>query len=57
MDLNTALSLALLTQHLPKSTHTLGRDFAGIQGSRVYNALRDGGLSCRSYRFQKPPIS
>lgn len=55
MDLNSARSLALLTQHLPKFMHTLGRDFAGIQGSRVYNALRDGGLAYRSYRFQKPP--
>lgn len=54
MDLNSARSLALLTQHLPKFMHTLGRDFAGIQGSRVYNALRDGGLSYRSYCFQKP---
>jgi hypothetical protein len=39
---------------LPKLLHNLGRDFAGVKGSRVYNALMEGNLSYRSYRFVKP---
>ena len=54
MDLNSRRSQELLVRHLPRFLHSLGRDFAGIQGSRIYNALRDGQLSYRSYCFQKP---
>jgi ubiquinone/menaquinone biosynthesis C-methylase UbiE len=53
MDANSARSLELLDKKLPKFLHSLGRDFAGVQGSRVYNALLDGSLSYRSYCFQK----
>jgi SAM-dependent methyltransferase len=53
MDLNSARSLALLDQKLPKWLHGLGRDFAGVQGSRVYTALQTGALSYRSYCFRK----
>ena len=53
MDANSARSLALITRHLPTFLHSLGRDFAGVTGSRVYNALQDGSLSYRSFHFVK----
>jgi ubiquinone/menaquinone biosynthesis C-methylase UbiE len=53
MDLNSARSLELLDQKLPKWLHGLGRDFAGVQGSRVHTALQTGALSYRSYCFRK----
>jgi hypothetical protein len=43
-----------LDRKLPKFLHGLGRDFAGVKGSRVYNALKNGGLSYRSYHLVKP---
>ena len=53
MEGNSARSLALLDRKLPKFLHDLGRDFAGVRGSRVYNALDSRQLSYRSYCFQK----
>jgi hypothetical protein len=35
--------------------HSLGRDFAGVEGSRIYQALGAGELSYRSYCLLKPP--
>jgi len=54
MDRNSARSQRLLVRHLPHFMHALGRDFAGIQGSRIYNALKEDQLSYRSYCFTKP---
>ena len=54
MDCNSERSVALLDRRLPKLLHKLGRDFAGVKDSRVYNALLQGGLIYRSYCFQKP---
>ncbi len=54
MDRNSRRSQDLIDRHLPKFMHSLGRDFAGIQGSRIYNALVRGELSYRSYCFVKP---
>jgi len=54
MDLNSTRSQDLIVRHLPKFLHGLGRDFAGVQGSRIYNALASGELSYRSYCFVKP---
>jgi len=54
MERNAARSEGLVTRHLPKFLHALGRDFAGIPGSRVYNALKNGSLSYRSGCFEKP---
>lgn len=54
MTRNSERSVELIVRHLPKFLHSLGRDFAGVQGSRIYNALERGELSYRSYRFEKP---
>ncbi len=53
MDINSGRSLKLIVRHLPKFLHSLGRDFAGIRGSRIYTALQNGQLSYRSYCFVK----
>jgi SAM-dependent methyltransferase len=54
MDLNSRRSLELLARHLPGFLHPLGRDFAGVQGSRIYSGLQTGQISYRSYCFVKP---
>jgi hypothetical protein len=53
MDCNSARSVKMLERKLPKFLHGLGRDFAGVKGSRIYNALVNGELSYRSYCFLK----
>lgn len=53
MDLNSERSQRLLVRHLPSFMHSLGRDFAGIQGSRIYSVLKENRLSYRSYCFRK----
>lgn len=53
MDRNSSRSEALIVSQLPKFLHGLGRDFAGVKDSRIYNALRDGAVSYRSYLFRK----
>lgn len=53
MKRNSERSKALIAQHLPKFLHKLAADFAGIEGSRVYQALQKGELTYRSFRFQK----
>jgi len=54
MDQNSERSQGLLVRHLPKFMQSLGRDFAGIKGSRIYAALRENRVSYRSYCFVKP---
>jgi SAM-dependent methyltransferase len=54
LDRNSPRSLALIAQHLPRFLHGLGRDFAGVRGSRIYRALTTGELSYRSYCCVKP---
>jgi ubiquinone/menaquinone biosynthesis C-methylase UbiE len=51
---NSARSLELIARRLPRFMHSLGRDFAGLEGSRINNSLKNGDLSYRSYCFQKP---
>lgn len=53
MNRNSERSTALIVRHLPQWMHGLGRDFAGIRGSRVYAALERGEISYRSYLFEK----
>jgi ubiquinone/menaquinone biosynthesis C-methylase UbiE len=53
MELNSAHSLKMLKNKLPGFLHGLGRDFAGVKGSRIHRALLDGDLSYRSYCYIK----
>jgi ubiquinone/menaquinone biosynthesis C-methylase UbiE len=53
MTLNSARSERLIVRHLPKFLYSLGRDFAGVRGSRIYTALERGELSYRSYLLEK----
>lgn len=53
MAVNAARSETLICQRLPKFLHSLGCDFAGLPGSRVYEALRARELSYRSWCFRK----
>ncbi|WP_294389112.1 phthiotriol/phenolphthiotriol dimycocerosates methyltransferase [Prosthecobacter sp.] len=53
MDCNAARSEALICQRLPGFLHSLGHDFAGLPGSRVYEALKSHELSYRSWCFRK----
>ena len=53
MDRNSQRSQDLIVRHLPSFLHSLGRDFAGIQGSRIYAALKENRVSYRSYCFLK----
>jgi SAM-dependent methyltransferase len=52
MELNSARSAALVARRLPRWMHPLARDFAGLEGSRVHTAMRDGEIVYRSYCFQ-----
>ncbi len=54
IDRNSARSLELIARHLPKFLQSLGRDFAGLKGSGIYDGLISGELSYRSYCFEKP---
>ena len=54
MQQNSARSSALIVGHLPRFLHALGRDFAGVEGSRIYTALQQNELSYRSYLLEKP---
>jgi len=53
MDRNSARSQDLVRRHLPGFMHSLGADFAGVKGSRVYNGLKNGELWYRSACFEK----
>ncbi|OYW76186.1 MAG: SAM-dependent methyltransferase [Verrucomicrobia bacterium 12-59-8] len=53
MEINAVRSEALICQRLPKFLHSLGRDFAGLPGARVYEALKSGELSYRSWCLRK----
>jgi len=53
MNRNSERSMNLIVHHLPRLLHALGRDFAGIKGSRIHAALERGEVSYRSWRFEK----
>lgn len=53
METNAARSEALIRRRLPGFLHSLGSDFAGLPGSRVYEALKSHELSYRSWCFRK----
>jgi SAM-dependent methyltransferase len=49
MDCNAGRSRALVRDHLPRVLQSPGRDFAGVPGSAVYEALKSGTLAYRSW--------
>jgi ubiquinone/menaquinone biosynthesis C-methylase UbiE len=53
MAANSERSMELLEKNLPKFLKKLGRDFAGVEGSRIYEDLKKDAISYRSYCFQK----
>jgi SAM-dependent methyltransferase len=53
MECNAERNRDLVQQRLPRFLHSVGRDFAGVPGSRVYRALQAGALSYRSWSFRK----
>jgi len=53
MELNAARNHALIRDRLPSFLHSLGRDFAGVPGSRVYTALQTQELAYRSWCLRK----
>jgi ubiquinone/menaquinone biosynthesis C-methylase UbiE len=53
MAINSARSTSLLEKNLPKFFKRLGREFAGVEGSRIYDDLANGRISYRSYCFRK----
>jgi SAM-dependent methyltransferase len=53
MDVNAKRSAGLVERCLPRLLRGLGRDFAAVPGSRVYEALRCGQLIYRSAWFEK----
>jgi hypothetical protein len=53
MEANAKRSEAIICERLPRFLHSLGRDFAGLPGARVYDALKAGELSYRSSCFRK----
>jgi len=55
MEINSPRSEELITRHLPKFLHGLGRDFAGTQDSRMYRGLSAGEVSYRSYCLLRNP--
>tara|TARA_R110002096_G_scaffold200639_9_gene384698 strand:+ start:10937 stop:11740 length:804 start_codon:yes stop_codon:yes gene_type:complete len=55
MNQNASKSLQLVETCLPSFLHSLGRDFAGVPNSKVYDALQSGELSYRSWCFRKDP--
>jgi ubiquinone/menaquinone biosynthesis C-methylase UbiE len=54
LERNSARSTELVVRRLPRCLHGLGRDFAGVAGSRIHTAVRTGALSYRSWCFVKP---
>lgn len=53
MEHNAVRSQELVAARLPRFLHSLGRDFAGVPGSRVYDALKTGEMAYRSWSFEK----
>lgn len=54
METNSERSRSLLERSLPGWMHSMGRDFAGVKGSRIHQALLQRDMSYRRHVFQKP---
>lgn len=57
MDCNSARSGELVRRKLPWGFRALGGDFAGVKGSRIYNAFKTGGLVYRACCLVKEPAA
>jgi ubiquinone/menaquinone biosynthesis C-methylase UbiE len=53
MERNSDRSAQLIARHLPRFLQSLGRDFAGVTGSRIHRSLVEQRLTYRSYCFVK----
>lgn len=53
MTRNAARSEALIQQIMPRLLLSLGRDFAGVPGSRIFEALKAGEISYHSWCLRK----
>lgn len=53
MRLNTPRYTAMVERAFPSYLQKLTLDFAGVEGSRIYNELAAGNLSYRSFRLQR----
>lgn len=53
MEANASRSEALVRERLPAFLHGPGRDFAGLPGSRIYEALKSGEVSYRSGCYRR----
>lgn len=53
MASNAPRSEALVRARLPSLLHGPGRDFAGLPGSRIYEALRTGEMTYRSWCMRR----
>jgi len=53
MAYNAQRSETLIRERLPKFLHGPAKDFAGLPGSSVYNDLKSGEMSYRSWYFTK----
>jgi SAM-dependent methyltransferase len=54
LEINSARSAELVVRRLPRFLHAPGRDFAGLEGSRIHTAVRTGAMSYRSWCLVKP---
>ncbi|MEO6874742.1 MAG: hypothetical protein ABI222_07960, partial [Opitutaceae bacterium] len=54
LDQNAARSGELVKRCLPRWLQSVGQDFAGLPGSRIYDALVTGQVVYHSYCFVKP---
>jgi len=54
LDRNAARSRALVEEHVPAFLRDMGRDFAALPGSRVYDYFKTNQFSYRSYLLRKP---
>ncbi|MGB9226184.1 phthiotriol/phenolphthiotriol dimycocerosates methyltransferase [Mycobacterium sp.] len=50
---NSERSQDLVNRHMPTLLHIVGREFAGVKGSRLYRSLQNGDTSYRIYSFTK----
>lgn len=53
LEANSSRSLQLIARHLPKFLHPIGRNFAAVKDSPMYNGFLTGEMAYRSCCLQK----